>query len=162
METLINESFQQITVADEGMVRFGTGNVRPRIQGAEGSLRSAAYDSMAADRAVVTFDIRPYALLDRFKTELVVRRFALSGASDNPSFVAAYPDWRMDISGELFLNRGMFTVPLGFDGVFKVWMELTNYTGTSQTLVGRTMLFGRTFPEYVEAEFEGQSPYHAK
>lgn len=162
METLVQEGFQNPSVPNEGTVLFQTGNLRPRIQGAEGSLRSAAYNSIMVDRGVVTFDIRPYSILNQFQSILYVRRYALYGASNNASFIASYPDWQKDVSGELFASKGMYTLPLTFDGVVKVWLQLTNYSGSTQSLAGRVLVFGRALPEYVEAEFEGQSPYHAK
>lgn len=161
MESLVQEGFQLNTVADEATFVVQTGNLRPRIEGEQGALRSAAYDSIVVDSGLVRFDVRPYSLLDQCKAVLYVRRYSLYGESDNASFLAAYPDWQKEVSGELYLNRGMFTLPIAFDGVVKVWLEVTNYVGTSQTFASRVMVFGKTRPQYVEAEFEGRSPNSA-
>ncbi len=173
MRALVQESAQNYTlpaatVSPEGVVSgaviIGPRELRPRLEGYEGSLRGAALSAKLADRATAVFQIRPIAAtgalallaLANMQALLTIHPAPLLGGDVDDSGATAYPPIEVDVSGQLTLFRGRLAFDVQDWGVCKISLRLLNWAGSPQTVLVMTQILADVRVPQWERERLGQ------
>ena len=142
MRTLVYQRPGMLNVANNGSVRLVSPQVRPSIQGRAG-LQGVAREAIVAARPVVLFNIVPTNILDQFEATLQTRRYAIQGGWDSADWQNDFDTQSIDVSGVLFLQRGIIEHDAEFDGIFEDQMLLTNRSGGVVTINYMVTVFSK-------------------
>ena len=143
-------------------------DVRPRLEGYEGSLRGPALSAQLADRAQYVFMIRPtattsaaaVAALANLQAFLSIRPFPLLGGDTYIDPTAGVPTTNFaymetDVSGQLLLFKGRLSITVQDWGVNTAILRILNWGAADLSVLVSTQIYADVRVPQWEREREG-------
>ncbi len=160
MRTLVYEQPQVLTLdAAGGTARLQSPALRPRIQGDRGMLRATAIEAKLADKARVSWHIRPMAgttALGDLQALVTFSNTDKSSQEADNAGVSTFPWPETDVSGALVLGFGSLQFDLDPWGVLRfLQLRLVNHApATRHVLLVLTQVYADVKVPDWEAERE--------